>query len=445
MQATDPARDQCLFGAGVALILVPLTLAKGLSDKWDGSNIAMIVVGFGLIIIFGLWEYLPARFRPSLLRAPDTPLIPFFMLRQRTILLLCILHMTDFMAYGIIESKYRVVTQLRSHRWSLLTKCGAGYFTTFAQVAVYMSPTKASQVDNTLRIVFAACALIVSIVVRFYSAPTLLSKYLPKSLNLNKKRSIPLYYIIVPGSTLMLIGVGIDLYFMRHPHAKHATSGLIGAKVAWGLGRACQQTLALVAVQMAASRMELSVGTAIFNISSALGGTIGSAVGSAIWINRYPKLLSSHLPAEAKPMANKIFGSIVVAMKYPKGSTTRDAIDESMAITMFDITITSFCLLFVGWVACFFIERDLTLEISPKTDQPGLTSQSELEKRERAAADVETGKGGNLSASGAPEDKTSPDNQSESEHDEKSFEGIMHLPNDAAGIAGTAAVETNRA
>lgn len=45
----------CLLGAGLALVLVPLTLAKGAAEKWTSDNVAMICVGFGLLIIFGLW------------------------------------------------------------------------------------------------------------------------------------------------------------------------------------------------------------------------------------------------------------------------------------------------------------------------------------------------------------------------------------------------------
>lgn len=44
-----------LSGAGVSLVLVPITLAKGLAAKWTADNIAMICIGFGLIICFVIW------------------------------------------------------------------------------------------------------------------------------------------------------------------------------------------------------------------------------------------------------------------------------------------------------------------------------------------------------------------------------------------------------
>lgn len=46
----------CLFGAGISLVLVPITLAKGLAAKWSPSNVGMICTGFVLVILFILWQ-----------------------------------------------------------------------------------------------------------------------------------------------------------------------------------------------------------------------------------------------------------------------------------------------------------------------------------------------------------------------------------------------------
>lgn len=45
----------CLLVVSVALILIPLTLAKGVASKWTDDNIAMICVGFGLLVLFIAW------------------------------------------------------------------------------------------------------------------------------------------------------------------------------------------------------------------------------------------------------------------------------------------------------------------------------------------------------------------------------------------------------
>lgn len=46
-----------LLGAGVALILLPLTLSQTVRDQWqNGSIIAMLVVGFVVLFSFALWD-----------------------------------------------------------------------------------------------------------------------------------------------------------------------------------------------------------------------------------------------------------------------------------------------------------------------------------------------------------------------------------------------------
>lgn len=41
--------------AAIALILVPLTLAKGVASSWNDSNVAMICCGFGCLVLFVIW------------------------------------------------------------------------------------------------------------------------------------------------------------------------------------------------------------------------------------------------------------------------------------------------------------------------------------------------------------------------------------------------------
>ncbi|XAO25796.1 hypothetical protein I312_104625 [Cryptococcus bacillisporus CA1280] len=47
--------SSCLLVASVALILIPLTLAKGVASKWTDDNITMICVGFGRLVLFIAW------------------------------------------------------------------------------------------------------------------------------------------------------------------------------------------------------------------------------------------------------------------------------------------------------------------------------------------------------------------------------------------------------
>lgn len=66
-----------LLSFAFGLILVPLTLASSSSGGWsNGSIIAMIVVGFLLLIAFPFWEASP--------KLAPFPLIPLHLLRSRT-------------------------------------------------------------------------------------------------------------------------------------------------------------------------------------------------------------------------------------------------------------------------------------------------------------------------------------------------------------------------
>lgn len=58
-----------------------------------------------------------------------------------------VINMCDFMSYGVFTT----------------------YFQTFMQVAVRTSASKASMIDNTLRIVFQVTALVVGLVMRFWT------------------------------------------------------------------------------------------------------------------------------------------------------------------------------------------------------------------------------------------------------------------------------------
>lgn len=64
-----------LLGGAFALILIPLTLASKVKDGWgNGSVIAMLVIGFVLLVIFPLWE--------SRKKVAPRPLIPLHLFNR---------------------------------------------------------------------------------------------------------------------------------------------------------------------------------------------------------------------------------------------------------------------------------------------------------------------------------------------------------------------------
>lgn len=121
------------------------------------------------------------------------------------------------------------------------------------QVTVNVAAARASQIDNTIRIVFNAWAILVGFSTKFWSM----------------KGTVKAVYIIVPGTALCLIGVGMDIKFVT----SNSIPGLVMAKVLWGVGRAMYQTIALVAVQASASRENLGIATGVVSMSNSIGGT----------------------------------------------------------------------------------------------------------------------------------------------------------------------------
>ncbi|TFY78973.1 hypothetical protein EWM64_g5038 [Hericium alpestre] len=112
-----------LLGAGVALILLPLTLASTASNGWKNpSMIAMIVVGFVIIIMFGVWD-------PNF---ASRPVIAPRLLRNRTVVLVSWIGFFDFFSFYLTYT-YLYSFVLVVKPWSLID---VTYFTSTQTVAL---------------------------------------------------------------------------------------------------------------------------------------------------------------------------------------------------------------------------------------------------------------------------------------------------------------------
>lgn len=105
-----------LLIAGLGLTLVPLSLTgSSNADRWSSpSFISMIIVGAVALVAFGVWD---GRFA-------KTPIIPFSLIRNRSVVSACLLGMFDFLAYSVFTT----------------------FFPSFLQVAGNYRPAQASLV-----------------------------------------------------------------------------------------------------------------------------------------------------------------------------------------------------------------------------------------------------------------------------------------------------------
>lgn len=352
-----------LLVGGLCLILVPLTLAKGVASKWDGSNVAMLCVGCVLTLFFVLWS-LPKRWRPKWLYKPSQPLIGWFALKNRSLLAFIIINGCDFMSYAIIQT----------------------YAQSYFQVAAGLSAARATQVDNTIRITFQVFALAIGIIMRYWT-------WIARKLGFGPNRHFHTAWAIWLGIPIGLLSMGLDIWFFSRPRASNAVGCFVGAKVMYGFARAMFQTCGQVQIQAAAKRENLGVATGIFYMAMSLGGAIGTAVAGAIWANDLPDQLRANLPAASKALAPKIFGSIKVAMEYKYGTEIGDSIIQSYANTMRLLAIVATCIQVPMFIAMFFIhdigltEDEQIVEAGRRIAMGKRTEREELEKLEREKAD----------------------------------------------------------
>ncbi|WVQ69685.1 uncharacterized protein L199_007905 [Kwoniella botswanensis] len=343
----------CLLVASVALILVPLTLAKGVAAKWTDQNIAMICVGFGLLLLFIGWS-LPKRYRPSWLLTPKLPLIPWYTLKDRSVLAMFIINMCDFMSYG----------------------CFTTYFQSYQQVAVRVSAAKASQIDNTLRIVFQVTAIVMGLVMRFWTP-------ICRKVGLGERRFHTKWPIWI-GIPLCAIGIGIDINFVQNPRRSSSIASFVVAKAIYGIGRGMFQTSSQVAIQAAVRRGELAMATGIFYFAMSLGGAIGVAVAGSVWSETLPDTLRNNLPEASKNLAQTIYGNIATAIKYDPNSEIGLAILKSYVHTMKILAIVATCLQVPMLIGMFFV-KDIVLTEEEEVAHAG--KRLGLDKKKRSDQD----------------------------------------------------------
>ncbi|KAH6644892.1 hypothetical protein C7974DRAFT_440557 [Boeremia exigua] len=98
-----------------------------------------------------------------------------------------------------------------------------------------------------------------------------------------------------------------------------------------------QSPMVLMVVAQGHTPALLAVESVILDV----GKSAGSAIGTAIWTDMFPKKLANYLPSSDISRLNDIHGSINVQSSYPVGSLARNAIEHAYLDTQ--RTIFYFC------------------------------------------------------------------------------------------------------
>lgn len=258
-----------LLTVSTGCILVPLTLAGGVSTQWQNAKlIAPFVLGFVLVPAFIYWES----------RLALAPIAPFRMLKDRGI-------WAPLWIMFLIAFVYQMA---------------AGYLYTILMVAVDESDTSATRISVLYSFVSAIGAPIIGYLVA---------------------RSSRLKPFMVLGCSLYFVTMGL---FYRYRVGQDAHKGVIGAMVVWGLASCLFDYPATVSIQSVTSHENMATVTALSYTIFSIGGAVAASVSGAIWTQLlYPKLLEYIGDAE---LAEAAYDSpLTFYLDYPWGTPIRDA------------------------------------------------------------------------------------------------------------------------
>lgn len=263
-----------LFSIGLTVFLLPFNIAALAPHGWSsGYIIAMIVVGFFFLFIFGAYE---ALYAPK-------PVLKFSFLSDRTVLGACALDATYQISYY----------------------CWNNFFTSFLQVVNDLDAAHAGYVENTFDVVSGILLLIVGYLIR----RTGYFKWL--------------LYIAVP---LYIFTQGLMIYFRR---PNQSVGYLVMCQVFISVGGSIFIIVEQLAILAAVDHQHVAAALALLNVVGTVGGSMGGTISGAIWTNTFPQALGRYLPASEQANLTSIYEDINVQLSYSVGTAARLGIQQA--------------------------------------------------------------------------------------------------------------------
>ncbi|KFY19524.1 hypothetical protein V493_07924 [Pseudogymnoascus sp. VKM F-4281 (FW-2241)] len=282
-----------LIVAVFSLILVPLTLAGGVTATWKtGKTIAPLVIGVLTIPVFVLWE-----------KNCKHPMVPFHLLKDRGVWsALCIAIMLNTAWYMQGDYLYTVLV-----------------------VAFDESVKSATRITSLYSFVSVITGLITGIVVRFvhYLKP-----------------------FIVAGTALFTVAFGLLIHY-RGGTGDSSHSGVIGAQVLLGIAGGLFPYTAQASIQAATKHEHVAVITALYLANYYVGGAFGNAISGAIWTQVLPSKLSTKLAlvtSNTTLATNAYANPFDFVDLYAVGTPERGAVIDAYQETQKLLCITGICL-----------------------------------------------------------------------------------------------------
>lgn len=266
-----------LFAAMLGCILVPLTIAGGVSTTWQEAHIIVpIVIGGVLIPVFVFWE---AKAKHAI--------VPFYLLKDR----------------GIWSALYI------SMSINLISSIEASYLYTVLIVAVNESVKSATRITSL--------ASFVGVVGGFFFG--LFIVYAKR-----------LKWFMVFGTCMWLVALGILLHFRS---GLDAHSGIIGGVCLMGFGTTFFTYPINVSMQSCVSHEHMAVITALGYSLYRVGSAIGSSVSGAVWSQILPGKINEQMAqadfTNQTAIALAYNAPLTFVEDYPWHTTGRDALAQA--------------------------------------------------------------------------------------------------------------------
>ncbi|CAO1638368.1 unnamed protein product [Parajaminaea phylloscopi] len=295
-----------LLGGGMALFLLPFTIAGSAEDQWKSAHIiAMLVVGAVMMVSFGLYE----RF------LSPKPLLPYHLLTSRTLLFVCMLNATYTVA---------------NYCWNI-------YFSEYLQVVYNRSLADAGYIGNIFTIVNG---------VWLFGCGYLL------------RRTCRFRWMLWCAVPIYMLFEGLLIYFRREGTS---IGYIIMCQVFMAISGGSIIICGQVAVASIAAHQDAASALAMLNVFGTIGVALGSSISGAIWTNLMPKYLVEYLPAETTDIWADIYASLDVQLSYPIGDATRSAIIHAYESTQ-TWMLTAGTLIMALAVVFMFLVRDVRLD-----------------------------------------------------------------------------------
>ena len=281
-----------LLIAVFALILVPFTIAGGVSEQWRTAHvIAPLVVGICCVPAWIIWE---SRCK--------YPIVPFHLLKDRAV-------------WGALG-----IAVMLNFAWT----CQGDFLYTVLIVAFDFSILGATRILS------------------LYSFCSVLTGFILGAVVYRVRR---LKGFITAGTILFLVAFGLLIHYRGSPSSS-GQSGVIGAQVVLGFAGGLFPYPAQASIQAATQHEHLAVITGLFLACYNVGSALGNSVSGAIWTQVLPSQLEKNLNSFGNnTLASATYASpFVVVASYPVGTDIRAGIVDAYQHTQRLLCITGICL-----------------------------------------------------------------------------------------------------